>query len=97
MDPLLGVKTPTKSKLFAIVSPTTLKNKNLSVKCSVGVNKSWPLGHAEYSIGGNLGPLVPYISDAKMNGFDDVLWMLDDNLLEMTILNVFFVLKNRYG
>ena len=46
---------------------------------------------------GNLGPLVPYVSEAKINGFDDVLWLLDDYVQEMTILNVFFVIKNRYG
>ena len=32
-----------------------------------------------------------------MNGFDDVLWMLDDYIQEMTVLNVFFVMMNRYG
>lgn len=32
-----------------------------------------------------------------MNGFDDVLWMLDDYIQEMTILNVFFIMVNRYG
>ena len=42
------------------------------------MNKNWPLGHAQYSLGGNLGPLVPAVSEARSNGFDDVLWMLDD-------------------
>lgn len=46
---------------------------------------------------GNLGPLVPYVSDAKRNGFDDVLWCLDDFVQEMTVLNTFFIIKNRYG
>lgn len=96
-DPVMGVKTPTKTKLYLILSPTTLKHKILSVKCSDGVNKNWPLGHGQYTVSGNLGPLVPYVSDAKMNGFDDVLWLLDDFIQEMTILNVFFVLYNRYG
>ena len=77
-DPVMGVKTPTKTKLYLILSPTTLKHKMLSVKCSDGVNKNWPLGHGQYTVSGNLGPLVPYVSDAKMNGFDDVLWLLDD-------------------
>ena len=96
-DPLLGVKTPTKSKIVAILSPTTLKAKNLAVKCSVDVFKNWPLGHGQYTISGNLGALVPYVSDAKANGFDDYLWLLDDYVQEMTVLNVFFVMINRYG
>ena len=37
------------------------------------------------------------MADAKANGFDDVLWMLDDYVQEMTILNVFFLIMNRYG
>ena len=41
--------------------------------------------------------MVPYVSQAKRNGFDDVLWLLDGEIQEMTILNVMFVLKDRYG
>jgi len=77
-DQTMGVKTPANTKLFAMLNPTTLKHKNLSVKCSDGVNKNWPLGHGQYSLSGNLGPLVPFVSEAKRNGFDDVLWLLDD-------------------
>ena len=32
-----------------------------------------------------------------MNGFDDVLWLLDDYIKEMTILNVFMLQQSRYG
>lgn len=78
MDDALGVATPKKSKLYAFMCPMLLKNKNLQVKCSDGINKNWPLGHGQYTVAGNWGPLVPYISDAKMNGFDDVLWLLDE-------------------
>ena len=35
--------------------------------------------------------------DATSNGFDDVLWLLDDYVKEMTVLNVFALLKSRYG
>ena len=35
--------------------------------------------------------------DAKSNGFDDVLWLLDDFVKEMTVLNVFTFWKNRFG
>ena len=37
------------------------------------------------------------MADAKRNGFDDVLWLLDDYVQELTILNIFFVYKDRYG
>jgi len=77
-DKTLGVRTPSSTKLYAILNPTLLKNRNLTVKCSDHVHKNWPLGHGQFTVSGNLGPLVPYVSEAKRNGFDDVLWLLDD-------------------
>jgi len=35
--------------------------------------------------------------DARSNGFDDVLWLMDDYIKEMTVLNVFILWKSRYG
>jgi len=96
-DKRLGVTTPMTTKLIAILNPTTLRHKNISVKCSQGVNKNWPLGHGQYTASGNIGPLLPTVSDAKQNGFNDVLWLLDDFVQELTNFNVFFVIKNRYG
>lgn len=44
-----------------------------------------------------MGPLVPAVTDAKSNGFDDVLWLLDDYIKETTALNVYIVQQSRYG
>jgi len=89
----MGVKSANSSKMVIVLNPTTLKHKPLSLKCSDGsLNKNWPLGHAQYSLGGNIGPLIPGVADARRNGFDDVLWLLDDFVQEMSILNVFFLL-----
>lgn len=74
-----------------------MKNRDLSLKCADGAYKNWPLGHGEFRVSGNIGPLVPVVHDAKQNGFDDVLWMLDDYIKEMTILNVFIYWKSRIG
>jgi hypothetical protein len=60
-DELLGVKTPRKSKLYGILSPSTMNNKPIRVKCAIGVYKNWPLGHGEYRVSGNIGPLVPTV------------------------------------
>ena len=97
VDPTLGVKTPQFTKLYAILSPTTIKNKSLKVKCAFDVFKNWPLGHGQFRVSGNLGPLVPQMMDARNNGFDDVLWLLDDYVNEMTVLNVFTLIKSRFG
>jgi branched-chain amino acid aminotransferase len=96
-DKTLGVRTPHATKILAMVNPVMLKSKDVTLKCSTNVNKNWPLGHGQYRLSGNLGPLVPSVTDAKMNGFDDVLWLLDDYIKEMTILNVFILQTSRYG
>lgn len=96
-DKTLGVRTPHATKMLAMINPVMLKAKPISLKCSHNVNKNWPLGHGQYRVSGNLGPLVPSVTDAKMNGFDDVLWLLDDYIKEMTILNVFVLQTSRYG
>jgi branched-subunit amino acid aminotransferase/4-amino-4-deoxychorismate lyase len=41
--------------------------------------------------------LIPTVADAKKNGFDDVLWLLDDYIKEMTVLNMFILWKSRFG
>lgn len=83
--------------MFAIINPTTLKPKTLNLKCSHGVFKNWPLGHGAYRISSNFGPLVPTIMDGKDNGFDDILWLLDGFVKEMTVINVFIFWKSRFG
>lgn len=96
-DEVLGVRTARRSKIFAIMNPTILKPKTLRLKCAGNVFKNWPLGHGSFRIASNFGPLVPTIVDAKNNGFDDVLWTLDGFVKEMTVINVFAVIKSRYG
>lgn len=88
-DKTLGVRTPQNTKIVAMINPIMLSNRPISLKCSHNVFKNWPLGHGRFRVSGNLGPLIPSVTDAKMNGFDDVLWLLDDYIKEMTILNVF--------
>ena len=40
---------------------------------------------------------MPTVTDAKENGFDDVLWLLDDYVKEMTQHNIFVLQQSRYG
>lgn len=96
-DKTLGVRTPQATKLMVMLNPVMLKQKPISLKCSHNVNKNWPLGHGQHRVSGNLGPLMPSVTNAKMNGFDDVLWLLDDYIKEMTILNVFIMQQSRFG
>ena len=96
-DSTLGVRPPQATKMLVFLNPVMLKSKPISLKCSTNVNKNWPLGHGQHRLSGNLGPLIPSVMDAKMNGFDDVLWLLDDNIKEMTVLNVFMLQQSRFG
>jgi branched-chain amino acid aminotransferase len=80
-----------------MINPCTLKPKTFKVKCATNVFKNWPLGHGAFRVSSNFGPLGPTILDAKNNGFDEVLWLLDDYIKEMTVINVFVHWKSRYG
>ena len=97
MDKRLGVSTPQQTKMLVFLNPIQYSQKPLAVKCSYNVNRNWPLGHGTYRLSGNLGPLIPSVQDAKMNGFDDVLWLLDDYIKELTVLNFFVLQQSRYG
>lgn len=91
------MRTAKKTKIYGILNPTTLRPKTLRLKCATDVFKNWPLGHGSFRVASNFGPLSPTIQDAKRNGFDDVLWTLDGFVKEMTVINVFAVIKSRYG
>ena len=80
-----------------MLNPSIFSNNSLSLKCSSEDNKHWPFGHGSYQLGGNVGGGMPTFKDAKQNGFDDVLWLLDDNAIELTAGNIFFVIKDRFG
>ena len=95
-DKTLGVRTPQCTKVVALLNPIKLKTAPLSLKCSTQA-KNWPLGHGSFRISGNMGPLVPAVTDAKNNGFDDVLWLLDGYIKECTVLNVFILQQSRFG
>ena len=91
------MKSPSSTKLFAFMNPNSLKAENKSVKCAKNAFKNWPLGHGAYRISGNFGALVPRVADAWNNGFDDVLWLLDDYIKELTVLNFFALVQTRYN
>jgi len=85
-DKTLGVRSPAETKIIVIATPVVEKKgkKQFSLKCSTDVKKNWPLGHGKFRISGNFGPILPTITDARDNGFDDVLWLLDDYVKEMS-------------
>ena len=97
MEEILGIKTPSKSRIFAIINPTVMMATPQRVKCSLDVFKNWPMGNGAYRIGGNISPLIPTLTDAINNGFDDVMWLLDGYVKELTLNNIFILWKSRFG
>lgn len=59
--------------------------------------RSWPLGHGAYRLGGNIGPVVAFLQEAQRNGFDDVAWLLDDYVEDLTFTNFAVFLRSRFG
>ena len=45
MDPVMGVRSAHKTRIFALMSPTQLQSKQLALRCSDGIQKNYPLGH----------------------------------------------------
>ena len=75
--------------MYAIINPTIVDDRALKVACSSGVSKNWPLGHGSFSISSNIGSLTPCVMEAKEQGYDDVLWLLDDYILELSSKNIY--------
>jgi len=96
-DHHIGVKSPLSTKLFVILSPNSLKIKPKKLVCNSNAYKNWTQGNGAFRISGNFGPLVPNIERANENGFDDVLWLIDDYVKELTMQNFFVYWKNRKG
>ena len=78
VDATMGVRSANHTRLVAVINPTCMKIRSLNVKCSDHVVKSYPLGHGQYTLGGNCGHLTPSMTYAHMKGYDDVMYLLDD-------------------
>ncbi|CDW77575.1 branched-chain amino acid aminotransferase [Stylonychia lemnae] len=94
---ILGIKQSKQTKLYGIINPNVVENKSLKVITSSGVSKSWPLGHGSFRLSGNIGCLSPAVQEAKSLGYDDVLWMMDDYIQELTDKNVYIYWQSRFG
>ena len=94
---MIGVHTPKSTKLLVFMNPNTLEMKDYSIKCAKNQFKNWPMGHGSYRLSGNFGTLIPKVSNAWNNGFDDVVWLIDDYIKELTVLNFFALVQTRYN
>lgn len=83
MTDYLGVSVPTHSKLFAILSPVgpyfSSGYKALSLICNDDTYiRSFPGGFGEKKLAANYGPTLQKYKEALSNGYDQVLWLINE-------------------
>ena len=98
MTDQLGVLPATSSKLFIIMSPINSKQTNpIKVYCPQDITKKYPQAFGHLNLGSNIGPILDQLKIAKEKGYDDVLFLLNDNITELTDMNVFVFWENENG
>jgi len=95
----LGVQPPTETLLFITASPyTNFFGENVkAVKLRVETEgkRAWPngLGHVNASVNYVIG--MRYVNAARQAGFDQVLWLNDRHITEVSGMNIFVYWENR--
>ena len=97
----LGVIPPREAKLFTVLSPVgpyfPTGFTAIKIVCSEGVNRSWPGGFGYAKLGANYGPTLQYFKKIKDQGFQQILWLLDDVITEVGVMNFFVYWTNKQG
>lgn len=97
----LGVLPPREAKIFIILSPVgpyfTTGFTAIKIICSEGNNRSWPGGFGYAKLGANYGPTLEYLIKIKAMGYHQVLWLIDDKITEVGVMNFFVYWINEQG
>jgi branched-chain amino acid aminotransferase len=99
---VLGVSVPTKAKLFVIMSPVgpyfTSGYTALSLICNDdSYVRSFHGGFGERKLAANYGPTLQKYNECLKNGYNQVLWLVKDNITECGVMNYFTLIKNKSG
>jgi branched-chain amino acid aminotransferase len=98
--PFLGLCPPEQLLLYVICSPVGPYYKSAGfspiklLASSVDQVRAWPGGTGINKIGGNYAGTMLAQQHAQQQGYEQVLWLLDDNVTEVGSMNVFFVLRD---
>lgn len=97
----LGVVPPRESKIFTVLSPVgnyfATGFSALKIVCSEGVHRSWKGGFGYAKLGANYGPTLEYYNQIKSQGFQQILWLIDDKVTEVGVMNFFVFWTNKEG
>ena len=101
MENSLGVKAPGAVKLFVIVSPVgpyyPSGFKPVSIYTSLDHVRAWPNGNGDKKLGANYGPTINPALKVQKKGFDQILWLVNDYVSEVGVMNFFVFWYNTQG
>ncbi|CAG9315403.1 unnamed protein product [Blepharisma stoltei] len=97
----LGVTKPGKAKLFivnALVGPYFPTGfKPVALYCDEARVRAWPGGVGDKKVGGNYGPGIAYTDEINKLGYQQLLWLVNENVTEVGTMNFFVLWKNKEG
>lgn len=102
MENTLGVKPPNASRIMLVASPVGNYFEEEFRPIVLGACSDYERGNpksaAGYKISPNYAPTIQISGDMKEKyGYDQVLWLQDDKVLEVGACNIFFLLKDKSG
>ena len=97
----LGVKPAGKVKLFAILSPVgpyyPAGFNPVSIYSYTDFVRAWHKGSGDKKLGSNYGPTIRPARAVAKKGYDQILWLLDDVVSEVGVMNFFVFWVNEDG
>jgi|LauGreDrversion4_2_1035121.scaffolds.fasta_scaffold293130_2 branched-chain amino acid aminotransferase len=97
----LGVLPPREAKIFTILSPVgpyfPTGFSAIKIICSENIMRSWPGGFGYAKLGANYGPTLQYFKQIKEMGYQQILWLIDDVVTEVGVMNFFIFWTNKQG
>lgn len=97
----LGVLPPREAKVFTVLSPVgpyfPTGFSAIKIVCSEDMHRSWPGGFGYAKLGANYGPTLEYFKRIKDQGYHQILWLINDVVSEVGVMNFFVFWTNKQG
>lgn len=101
MENTLGVRSAGAVKLYTILSPVgpyyPKGFKPVSIDCYTDFVRAWYKGSGDKKLGSNYGPTIKPAQVVAGTGYDQILWLIDDHITEVGVMNLFIFWKNENG
>lgn len=101
MDERLSVSRSFSQKVSIILSPAGSYFGNTFEPVNLILNRDYERGNprsaARFKLGGNYAPTIKPANENLAKGYDQVLWVHDEKIIEVGAMNIFFLIKNEEG